>query len=377
MKILFNTIVTPAQSKIGVGVYIDNLLPQLITAYPQHTFYSLVNEQAPAFVYDATNHVSISSKASPSPSVRLLLYQRAFMRISERMGADLYHLPNTAPLALNKSIPTIANIMDLQEFRIQKYGRIRGWYRRSANYLLTRNADIIITISENSKKDIVNFLGISPDKVCVTYLAHSQVFRKLDTDTAQGIVYNKYNLNDYMIAVGDIAEGKNLLRLVEMYAMLRKNGETRPLVLVGKEPQPFPELHDYIQEHSLHDFVQFTGYVPLSDLVALYNCATLCLFPSLYEGFGLPVLEAMACGTPVATSNVSSIPEVAGDAAVLFDPLDVEDMFRKVKPLLDNPSYRAKMVERGYQQANLFTWKRAAAQTMAVYEEAASMTKAR
>ena len=367
MRIAINTIVTPADNKIGVGIYVDNLIKNLVEQFPEHLFYALVNDEEPAVQYQAKNFETLKFRAKPQPSPLLTVWQPAFARRLREDSVDVYHLPNTAPLLFNVC-PTVVSILDLQEFRISKYGLGRAAYRRLANWLASRVADLILTISNNSKRDIVNLLGINPDKIRVTYLAHADSFRRLEKAQAVAYVAGRFGFRDYLITVGDIQPGKNLVRWIEAYARLRAKNASHRLVLVGKERRPYGELHAAIRRLNLEDSVTFTGYVTQEDLVHLYNAATLCVYPSLYEGFGLPVLESMACGVPIVTSNVSSIPEVAGDAAVLINPYEVDDLVAKTANGLSNPDQRSSMISAGLKQARKFSWRRTATETMAAYE---------
>jgi glycosyltransferase involved in cell wall biosynthesis len=372
MKVVINTIVTPADNKIGVGVYIDNLVRHLSQQFPTQDFLTFVNNDKPAVDYQSHNCHNITFRARPQPSVLLGLWQPAFAYYLKKTKADIYHLPNTAPF-LCKVCPSIGTILDLQEFKTDKYSASRTFYRRLANLLISRLADIIITISKNSKRDIVELLKINPDKIRVIYLAHSEAFRKLDKYQSASYVLNKYGFRDYVLTVGDIQAGKNLVRLIEAFAMLKNSNQECKLVLVGKERSPYSELHETIRRMRLENTVKFTGYVSQEDLIHLYNAAHLCVYPSLYEGFGLPILEAMACGTPVVTSNISSIPEVAGGAALLFDPSDVHEMMEKINMVLARPELREHLSAQGLRRVTDFSWRRTATETMEVYEQVVQM----
>lgn len=374
MKVAINTLVTPADNKIGVGVYIDNLVNELIQQFPQHEFYAFVNKKKPAVRYQANNYHAIEFLANPQPSALLGLWQPAFAHRLKAINADVYHLPNTAPLLFN-TCPSVATIFDLQEFKIQKYGLFRTAYRRLTNLMTSKFADLILTISNNSKEDIVNFLGVDPAKVRVAYLAHADCFQMLDKMKAVAYVREKFGYHNYFITVGDIQPGKNLIRLLHVYARLRRHNEQYTLVLVGKERQMYSKLHETIENLHLQEVVKFAGYVSQEDLIYLYNASYMCIYPSLYEGFGLPILEAMACGTPVVASNVSSIPEVAGGAAVFFNPYDIEEMEYKIKSLLDDPKRVQFLINEGQKQAQKFSWQRTAIETMEAYESVVGSIK--
>jgi glycosyltransferase involved in cell wall biosynthesis len=369
MRAAINTIVFPPETRIGVGVYVENLLHQIVQTFPDHQFEALVNERQPGFLGSAANLKVTTCKIEPSPSWKHIFWQPALNELLLRSLVDVYHLPNTGPLLI-RQCATVATINDLQELHIDKYGMVRGAYRRLANRFMARNATCVITLSESSKRDIVSAFGVPAERVHVVYLAASSQFVMLERQVAAAHVRDKYGYASYCLCVGDIQRGKNLVRLVEAYDSFLKSGGDLDLVLVGAERAPYDELHKRILELKLQDRVHFPGYVPFEDLLALYRDAIFSVFPSLYEGFGLPVLEAFQSGTPLAASNTSSIPEVAGDAALLFDPLNVEAIASVMLQLHHNASLRAHLVERGLEQAKRFSWRKCAEQTMQVYEEA-------
>jgi len=192
-----------------------------------------------------------------------------------------------------------------------------------------------------------------------------------DEATIEGVKARYHIRGEYVLYVGTLQPRKNLGRLLEAVALLRKEarrGEAPSLIIAGRKGWLYDPVFQQVERLGLEGEVVFPGYVPQEDLPALLSGARLFVFPSLYEGFGLPVLEAMACGTPVVCSNVSSLPEVAGDAALLVDPLDVEGMAEAMNRLLQDEGLRAELVERGYRQVRRFSWERCARATLAVLE---------
>jgi glycosyltransferase involved in cell wall biosynthesis len=369
MKVAVNTIVFPPETRIGVGVYVENLLRQIVEAFPAHQFDALVNRRTPGFEGRSENLRLIPFDVEPSPSWKHAFWQPELNRILRCNSVDVYHLPNTGPLFI-RSCATVATINDLQELHIDKYGALRGAYRRLINQWMARSADCVITLSESSKRDIVHAFGVPAERVHVVYLAASSRFLMMDKHAAAARVHDKYGYGTYCLCVGDIQRGKNLVRLVESYAEFLKTGADLDLVLVGAEREPYDNLHRQIANLGIERRVHFPGYVPFDDLLALYRAAEFSVFPTLYEGFGLPVLEAFQCGTALAAANTSSIPEVAGDAAILFDPLDEHSITMAMVQMHQNARLRDELVERGLEQAKRFSWRKCAEQTMQVYEEA-------
>jgi glycosyltransferase involved in cell wall biosynthesis len=234
--------------------------------------------------------------------------------------------------------------------------------------------DFIITISDFTKRDLVRSLGVDEAKVRTVPLAIHEQFRYIENRDEVRTVLAKHDMNrrPYVIHVGAIEARKNILRLLEAFKRLKEGADPPPheLILVGVAGGNFDEVVAKIEELKLRADVRWLGFVPRDDLPAIINGADLFVFPSLFEGFGLPAIEAMACGTPTAAANATSLPEVVGDAGLLFDPLDVEEMTATMQRILRDPTLRAAMRTTGLARAAEFSWKRTACETLAVYEEA-------
>lgn len=230
----------------------------------------------------------------------------------------------------------------------------------------------VIAVSQATKDDLTQHYGIAPDKITVVYSGCDETMQPVEDDATIERVKARYGIQgDYILYVGTLQPRKNLERLLEAYAMVRKQagrGEMPCLVIAGRRGWLYRQIFQRVERLGLETAVVFPGYVPQDDLPALLSGARLFVFPSLYEGFGLPVLEAMACGTPVLCSNSSSLPEVAGNAAFLVDPLYVDGMAEAMNRLLHDGGLRARLVERGLQRVRQFSWDRCARETLAVLE---------
>lgn len=235
--------------------------------------------------------------------------------------------------------------------------------------LAVRRLDAVITDSQQSKADIVQYLPVSPEKVTVIPCAANKRYRPMTIEEITPALARHGLDFPYILYVGSIAARKNLPRLLEAYAQLRQWSTQWRLVIVGARKWKSSPVYETVQRLNLAEYVHFTGYVEEEDLPALYNGADLVTFPSLYEGFGLPVLEAMACGTPVVTSNSSSLPEVAGDAALLVEPTDVAAIAAAMRQLLEDKTLALELRARGLARAAQFSWERTARETIAVYEK--------
>jgi glycosyltransferase involved in cell wall biosynthesis len=235
--------------------------------------------------------------------------------------------------------------------------------------LAIERADAIIAISDHTRRDLVERLGAPPERIIVTPLAHDVDLARVTDPKRLAAVRKRYGLPEHFILfLGALEPRKNLPRLLEAYAALPAGLRREVhLVVAGVRGWLNDSIHARVAELGLEASVRFAGYIDGHDLAAVYSLATMFAYPSLYEGFGLPVLEAMACGTPVLTSDVSSLPEVAGDAAVLVSPADVGSIAAGLRRLLDSSSLRDELSTRGIGRASRFSWQRCARQTLDVY----------
>lgn len=232
-----------------------------------------------------------------------------------------------------------------------------------------RGAARVITDTEYTRRDMVNIYGLDPARIDVIPLAADPRYRELDREACRRIVHERHAITGgFILYVGTFQPRKNVATLVRAYALLRKRtGLPHKLLIVGKPKYKFEEVFTAVRDSGYESDILFAGFVPDADLPTYYNAAELFVFPSRYEGFGLPVLEAMACGTPVVSSNASCLPEVAGDAAALVDPDDMEGFSHAMEHVLAEGTGAA-MRERGLRRAAEFSWDRTARETLGVYE---------
>jgi len=233
-----------------------------------------------------------------------------------------------------------------------------------------RRADHIITVSQSSKNDIVNYYHIHPEKISVIDEAPREEFRVLNRHECRERVAAKYGIRDsYLLYVGRINARKNLLRLVEAFSRLHHKGVPQKLVIVGKQDWQGEQVVQKVKDLGLDREVVFTGYVDWDDVPAFYNAADLFVFPSICEGFGAPILEAMACGVPVVTSSGSALEEVAGGAAALVDPLSVDSIANVMETVLEDSDLMTSLRSRGFGRVADFSGRRKAQQTISIYHE--------
>jgi glycosyltransferase involved in cell wall biosynthesis len=367
--------VSPAvNAKAGMGRYAASLAQALAAGHPGevHLFANATGHAEWPPTLTSLPHTSVRLGYKPW-RMAVLAGQIGFMGWDRLLpGPEVFHATEHLLVPL-RGTPTVLTVHDLI-FRLfpQHHKKLNYWYLNLAMPLFVRRADHIIAVSETTKRDLIRHYGTPEGKISVIYEAAAPHFRPQPPATVAG-VRRRYGLPErYLLTVGTIEPRKNLARLVEALAILRRDDPALQLVVVGAEGWLTGGFHEAIEAHGQGDAVIRPGYVPDDDLPAFYAGAAATVMPSVHEGFGLPVLEAMACGSPVACSHTSSVGEIAGDGAVTFDPHDVESMVAALRRLLADADLRAMLVERGARRAAGFSWDRAAHETWAVYQQTAA-----
>lgn len=367
MKIAINTL-GPSSLKTGIGNYVVNLVNWLARLDTINEYCILSNESNSAF-FDVKNknfHTIVLPKYTKIKILRIFWEQLRLPFLLKKMNIDLLHSPGfVAPLI--KTTKSVVTIHDMTFFSHQeKHTKSKVWYFKNMIPLSAKRADAIIADSDNTKKEISKYLEIPRSKITTVYLGVSKEFKQINKKNARAILRKKYSIeNKFILFVGMIEPRKNLLKLVD--AFLHIKVPLLKLVIVGQKGWHTKELFETIKELNLENEVLFPGYVPDGDLVLFYNAAEVFVYPSLYEGFGIPVLEAMACGCPVVTSNVSSLPEIAENAALLVNPLNVNELAKSVHKILKDSTIRDALINRGLRRAKEFTWDKTAHKTLDVY----------
>ncbi len=283
-------------------------------------------------------------------------------------GARLYHATEHLLMPL-RGIPTVLTVHDLIFRRYPAHHKpLNRTYLNATLPLFCRRAGHIIAVSEQTKRDVMAAYGVPAAKISVIYEAADRRFRPQPPEVVAE-VRARYSLPPrYVLFVGTIEPRKNLGRVLAAFERLHREGLTDALVIVGKRGWLYDDFFAQLEASPAREAVIFPGFVPDADLPAIYAGSQAVAFPSEFEGFGLPVLEGMASGAPVICSNTSSLPEVAGDAALLVDPLDTDALAAALRRVLADPALAADLRSRGYAQAARFSWPRAAQETVAVYE---------
>ena len=358
----------------GLGRYAQELLLALATADRQNEYVVFYNNPAAARVEPSLERFpKITTPLSYKPW-RLSALLAHFTRIPQDPllpGVDLFHatdhlLPYFRRI---KSVFTLHDLIFL--FHPETHKSLNRWFLTLMMPRFLRAADAVIAVSECTKRDAIRFYRIPEEKITVIYEGVNPRFRPASPE-AIAAVRARYGLPErFILYVGTIEPRKNLTTLLEAFHHLLATYDLR-LVIVGKKGWLYERFFRRLRELGLENRVLFTGYVPDEDLPAIYSAADLFVFPSLYEGFGLPVLEAMACGTPVICSNTSSLPEVAGDAALLVDPTDARALTGAMEQVLTNERLWATLRAKGMERARGFTWEKAAYRTWEVYQQVIS-----
>ena len=265
---------------------------------------------------------------------------------------------------------TVVTVLDLGYLTGRYYPRLDSLYMNMAMRYSTRKANAVIAISNSTKSDIISYLGVKPEKIHAIHLAADENYRLLDDKALLESIKTKYNLPPFFIlAFLSLQRRKNLQNLVKAFSIVKKKNQLEhKLVFVGPSRSQHIEIEKAVGTASVKNDVIWLKAIPEQDLPAIYNLADIFVYPSLYEGFGLPVLEAMACGCPVVCSNTSSMPEVVGDAAVLIDPVDVEQIANGIYSVLSDSVLKEGLKSKGLKRASQFSWGKTAKETLEVFK---------
>lgn len=362
----------------GIGRYVSNLAsalaPQLTAGEELNLLESPSSRRAVASapVPQAEGAYQLPGKSFIAPATPFDIRQQwRIPNLLKRLQADneaLYHSPYYL-MPYRTRLPTLLTFYDVIPLKFPNSvpARARLFFRLAATLAL-RAADRVLVISHAARSDLLSFFSIPASKTTVTPLAAGARYRPQPSAEVSRIRH-QYRLPErFLLYLGINKPHKNLPALVDAYAQTA-SPHMPPLVIAGAWDNRYPQPKQHAARHELVDAVRFLGPVAERDLPALYSAATLFIFPSLYEGFGLPVLEAMACGTPVACSNTPSLTEIAGDAALYFDPLSVTAIRDAMVELIEDGRQRARRAEQGLTRAGRYSWQATAAATLRCYRE--------
>ncbi len=372
MKIgILSWIIDTGLQRTGVPNYLYNLLNNLIEMGKSNEITVIHYKKTSDPIYTHTNEIIIP-KIFPKLTDIWGLPQAI-----KKSNIDIIHYPThwhtqITPFFINRDVKKILTIHDLTTFLYPETHTkhfVLGW--NLTLKLIKNRVDFVIATSENTRSDCINYLGIPDEKIKVVHLAADSRYKPIkNKEQIKAELEDKYGLkNPFILSVGTLEKRKNISTLLQAFYKLKNNKMDHKLVITGGKGWKYHEIFNILDKLNLKDDVIFTGYVPNDDLVKLYNTADMFVYPSLYEGFGLPPLEAMACGCPVITSNTSSLPEVVGDAGIMVDPEDVNGLYLEMNELIIDQDLKNSLKRKGLHRSQMFNWRTTAQETWNIYEE--------
>ncbi len=358
------------RNKTGIGIYTYELVKQLLkfkdNIYLIHYF--KYNDK----IYHGSNEIIIKTY---SKIHKIIYFFEPF--IIKKYELSLIHFPthwyNQIPHYLFGKYKKILTVHDLTPILFPFTHTFYDSYLWKSSFKFIKNkADKIIAVSYATKNDLIKYGKIKKEKIKVIYNGYDNtVFKPMNFSLEEIKKFReKYHLpENFILYVGTLEKRKNIENLIRALNVLKKKKKKYSLVILGKKGWKYENIFNLIKKYNLHEQIIFMGYVPQHDLPIFYNLAKVFVYPSLYEGFGLPPLEAMACGCPVITSNVSSIPEIVGDAGILIDPYNYIELAKRIEEVMENASLRKELIQKGLKRAKRFSWEKCAKETYEVYEE--------
>ncbi len=367
------------QTNTGSGQYLRRLLHHLraLDAGLKLTLVLPPHNNTPDDLPRDVNIITTGNGERATHWAKVWFEQRTFPQLARRAGADIAHVPYWGP-PLASPVKVVTSVLDVIPLIFPLYSRgILARLYLSLVGTAARDSQHIITISESSKIDIEQYLQIPPERISAIYLAPDTRFHPKADAEQDAQVRAKYSLPDpFILYLGGFDRRKRLDALLYAYTyIVQAEGDQYPLVIAGREPQwgtpMFPDMRAYADKLGISPHLRWIGHVDEADKAALYRMAKVFVFPSEYEGFGLPVIEAMACGTPVVAQNIDVFDEICGDAAFLVD--DARGMAGAILALLNQPPLHAAMSNQSIGRASQYHWRKTAQQTLKVYEYVAQL----
>lgn len=352
----------------GIGTYTDNLVRELLNIDSRNS-YTLYWYGKGYEIFKRDNcKINLISKGHHD------FFERGYLPYNTvKNNIDIYHIPqNGIGLSENLSCIKIATIHDLIPYVMpETVGK--GYLLKflKAIPVVVEKSDAIITVSEYSKKDLLKFFPINPDKIYVTPLAANKNYKLMNKAYCNSYLLNNYNIkNKFILYIGGFSPRKNVKALIYAFSKIKKSfSKPVSLVIVGSNKDDLNILKMLCDRLRISKDVVFTGYVKEAELPFFYNACEVFAYPSLYEGFGLPPLEAMSCGAPVITSNISSIPEVVKDNGILIDPFKSSEIENALWKVLSNDTLRNDLIIKGIKNSAAFSWRKTAEKTLSVYND--------
>ncbi len=367
------------QPHTGSGQYLRHLLHHLRRIAPDLQLTLVLPPHIPNPDTLPANVTAVATSGSSGNWGKVWFEQRTFPAVVAQVKADIAHVPYWAA-PLSSPARLVTTILDVIPLALPEYAQ--GFKQRLYTSLVTasaRGSSHTVTISQAAKDDIVKHLQLPPDSITVTHLAADEAYHPRLGAERDAEIKRKYQLpDDFVLYLGgfDVRKRVNQLLLAYTY-VTQAQGDEFPLVLAGREPQwgtpVFPDMRAYAQQLKITDYLRWIGYVDEADKPSLYRLARVFVYPTRYEGFGLPLLEAMASGTPVVANEVSCLPEIAGDGAYLVRDGEARAMGGAILALLLQEPFRDSLINQGLARATAFSWRKTAKETLAVYQRVMAM----
>lgn len=360
----------------GIGHYLRNLIQHLLVIDKRNRYTLFLNQKLSSEnPLRSLNQRNLTKKFLTVPAVSLRQHFQIPLHLRNGI-ADVYHYPHfdLPLLQWSKSVMTVHDLKYIIAPHFTELGLAKQLYMKLLLKRSLMKAKIIISVSENTKKDLIRVFRVPENKISVVPLACDiRPTEKMSREEIKSYLRKQGILESYFLFVGERRPHKNLVRLIEAFNLFRnRNACKHKLVIVGKNYSSYAQPEKRIKELHLQDQVIVSGYVDENHLPFYYQGAEAFIFPSLYEGFGLPILEAMSYGTPVITSRVSAMPEVAGDAAIQINPHSVDQLADALETLYRRKQTRTELIAKGYRNLNRFSWRKTSEKTLSVYEQAYS-----
>lgn len=358
----------------GVTNYLNNLLSGISRIDKDNDYTVFLSDRSYAPRVPSSGNFKVRVNTSNS-----FVWKNIWLPKEVKMlGIDLVHFP-----AYTGSIACVGNNVVTVHDLIHKVNP--GWFSLKERLLINlpvsiaiKKADAIIADSESTKRDIIKYYNLREDKITVTLLAADSTFSPINDINRIDKLKKKYSIDsDFILNVGVLFKRRNIERLIEAFALLRRDKNSSLKLVIAGPGRKYFDLESIIGKNAVRGEVIYLGYVDQDDLPLLYNACTFFVYPSLYEGFGLPVLEAMSCSKPVITSNVSSLPEILGDSGILIDPYDTQSLYRAMHKLANDAKLREELGVRALERSKCFSWDKMAAETIQIYEDILSSRKNR